>query len=299
MHLRCPNCHLTLDVSFFTTKPELWSLCYFCRQRALDSNTYYNGDALALAQATTSTYHGLTTETTSSKATVTLTKHQNKLLTSLIQSYQNSPAAVSELVSLDKFAQVILAIEDQNKPYETTGDFVQDMGQLGFDLSSVFHQNQLDYTTRQLIREKYHYTCQYCGRYGDSVDHKEPVFLSQDNHLDNLTLACRECNQLKGPMSYALFTTLNQRLAPLNQDLVTFEQTLNRLNDQIQKNRHRLAAQQHLTTDVRDPKLDQFRKKAKTLQFVYDSAQSDYQKLIALRHDFIQTQAKVHDRYFK
>ena len=299
MHLRCPNCRLTLEVDFFEVDGALASLCYFCRQQALASLDYFNGDALALAQATGQTYVRQPTAATSAPATLALNKHDKKLLISLIQNYQSSPEAVHQQVPLATFAQKILQIEAQTITYETTGDFVQDMAHLGFDLTSVFHQNQLDYTTRQLIREHYHYTCQYCGRYGDSVDHKDPVFFSQDNQLSNLTLACRECNQLKGHMSYALFTALNRRLAPLNRDLVKFEKTLHHLDDQIQDNRHQLAAQQHLTTDIQDPKLNQFRKKAKTLQFVYDSVQSDYQKLITLRHDFIQAQAKVQARYPK
>lgn len=295
MHLRCPYCQLTLPVAVFEDQTALDSLCAFCRQRGLSSVSYYNGDAKVLAMAKKVRYCGR--ETPKSQSALKLNKHQRKMLTSLIQSYQTSPKVLRKRVSFFEFARAILKVEDQIRPFETNGNFVQDMAQLGFEVGDLFHQNQLDYTTRQLIREKYHYRCQYCGRYGDSVDHKDPVFFSQDNDLANLTLACKECNRLKGDMSYALFTTLNAQLQPLNHDLVDFENTLQRLTTAIDTNRQKLAAQQHLSSDPKAPQLETFRKHAKTLQFVFDSVQSDYQKLIALRHDFISTHAKFNIQY--
>lgn len=293
MHLRCPYCGLTLQATFFEMAEGYQSLCHFCRQRSLRAADFYNGDAYYLAQALKRPYTGQTA--IQEQPNLALSRHQKKLLTSLIQSYQTSPAALKQAVSLLAFSKQVLAIEDGARDFETTGDFVRDLTQLGFELGGVFHQNHLDYTTRQLIREKYHYTCQYCGRYGTSVDHKDPVFISQDNRLHNLTLACSECNRLKGDMPYQQFMALNQQVTALNQQLVQFEKLQQHLQQLIDANRQQLAAQQHLSNDPKDPALAQFRQKAKTLQFVYDSGQSDYQKLIDLKHDFVVTQAKVAD----
>lgn len=45
---------------------------------------------------------------------------------------------------------------------------------------------------------KYKFTCQYCGRKAPDVileiDHIIPLSKKGSNKIDNLTLACRECN---------------------------------------------------------------------------------------------------------
>lgn len=291
MHLRCSHCHLTLPAHYFMHQNTWQSLCVFCRQRDLNAQDFYNGDVAAYAHALQSPYVGASKP--QSQPTQSLDKHLKKMITSLIQSYDASPVALHRQIPLTEFIPKVLAIEDETLPYESTGNFNQDMGQLGFDLSQIFHQNQLDYTTRQLVREKYHYTCQYCGRYGDSVDHKDPVFHSQDNELTNLTLSCKACNRLKGDMPYALFVRLNRQLQTVNQQLVTSQQALKRLSQRIQANQQQLAAQMHLTSDPTDPKLQPYRTVIKTLQFVYDSLNSDYQQLEHLRHDYIVSHAKV------
>ncbi|KRM33181.1 hypothetical protein FC83_GL003262 [Agrilactobacillus composti DSM 18527 = JCM 14202] len=286
---------MTMAESYFQQDTQLSSLCAICVQRGQDPKAFFNGDVYYLAQAQQRPYLGLTEPTAQPK--LRLSKKQRRFITTLLQNFATSPAIVHQVVPLSALAKQVILLEDGELPLPDTGVFNDVMAYLGFELGSLFHQNQLDYTTRQLIREKYQHTCQYCGRRGDSVDHKDPVFVSQDNSLANLTLACQECNRLKGDMPYALFQRLNAQIKPLNQALVGFENTLNNLQQMINTNRHTLAAQQHLTSDPSAPVLEPFRRKAKDLQFVYDSVQSDYQKRIQLRHDFIVSNALVHQRY--
>ncbi|MCD2255731.1 HNH endonuclease [Lactobacillus sp. CC-MHH1034] len=292
VHLRCVYCGLTLPASLFHVDQTYFSLCYFCRQRGLTNETFYNPYVFYYAQAREQTYVGATTAV-AAPTKLALSKQKRRALTKLITDYLTGPKRLQELVPLAQFAKSVLALEDQSGSLPLTGVLLDDLEHLKFHVKQYFHQNKLDYTTRQMVREKYHYTCQYCGRYADSVDHKNPAFLSQDNHIDNLTLACKECNRLKGDMPYDLFVTLNQRIMPLNHRLVQSEKTLRALQNEIDHNRRQLAARQHLTADIQDAQLQAFRHRAKVLQFVADSVTSDYQQQIKLRHDFILTQAQI------
>ena len=40
--------------------------------------------------------------------------------------------------------------------------------------------------------------CGYCGAPAEHIDHITPLVIDPDPHWDNLTAACRYCNQSKG-----------------------------------------------------------------------------------------------------
>lgn len=72
---------------------------------------------------------------------------------------------------------------------------------------------------RQKIYRKTDKRCAYCGRrvfetVPDSspvrltIDHIKPKVKGGTNHIQNLILACRECNQLKGDMKLRTFRKL-------------------------------------------------------------------------------------------
>lgn len=53
-------------------------------------------------------------------------------------------------------------------------------------------QNRSGY--KRKIRERDNYTCQFCGDYGDQVDHIIPYAISHDSSESNLRTLCRQCN---------------------------------------------------------------------------------------------------------
>ena len=66
----------------------------------------------------------------------------------------------------------------------------------------------MDWTTRELmaekLKEKQKGRCYYCGKKlnmidtGEHhVDHKTPVSRGGNNNIDNLVLACKQCNKEK------------------------------------------------------------------------------------------------------
>lgn len=50
---------------------------------------------------------------------------------------------------------------------------------------------------RKLILTRDNYTCHFCGKYGDTIDHKLPRAKGGHTTPDNCVCACYECNQLK------------------------------------------------------------------------------------------------------
>ncbi len=160
-------------------------------------------------------------------------------------------------------------------------------------LKVTFQLNEVTYLDRERVRVKYHYRCQYCGRYGKSVDHKAPVSLSHDNDFSNLTLSCSECNRIKGNMPYALFVRLNDQLKGVNKKLVDYEKTLIALKHELAVRRQNLHAAVHLKGVTIDPELQRLRRKNKQLQDAVDSLQSDYDQLRQARKVYFETGWKL------
>lgn len=50
---------------------------------------------------------------------------------------------------------------------------------------------------RRMVLERDDYTCQYCGNYGDTVDHVIPLAANGETNKDNLVAACFSCNSSK------------------------------------------------------------------------------------------------------
>ncbi|MCT7689114.1 MAG: HNH endonuclease [Lactobacillus crispatus] len=169
--------------------------------------------------------------------------------------------------------------------------FEQNLKGMGLEIN--FQLNEVDFIDRERIRAKYKYRCQYCGRRGHSVDHKDPVSLSHNNSLDNLTLACAECNRIKSDMPYKLFIQLNDQISEINKKLVKYEDALGTLREEFEHRRRYLAAQVHLKGVINDPELNAIRKQNKSLQDDIDSLQSDYDDLRQTRKTYFDTGWKL------
>lgn len=213
-----------------------------------------------------------------------------KYLENLINGYDGNEI-VRDQVPRTQFNTAIWSLIMGTADVQLTGDFKQDLALLG--LSVNYDLNNLDFITREMIRVKYHYTCQYCGRYGDSVDHKNPVSKSADNSLENLILACVECNKIKGTLPYEVFTRLNQPLAAVNQELVRLEQLVNAGKRELQRLKDQLAAQTHLAAEITAPELQQLRQQNKEFVDALDSLQSEYQSLRTNRRQYLTAAAKM------
>ncbi len=70
--------------------------------------------------------------------------------------------------------------------------------------------------SRKALFARDDYTCQYCGAYGDEVEHVYPRSRGGKNTWTNLVTACRECNALKADRTpeEAGMELMNQPFAP-------------------------------------------------------------------------------------
>ena len=84
--------------------------------------------------------------------------------------------------------------------YESSGD----VNKFGMNKDKVKEErSKLTPKIRYQVLKKYNYTCQYCGRTASDgvklhVDHIIPVSRGGKTEMDNLTVACEECNIGKG-----------------------------------------------------------------------------------------------------
>jgi 5-methylcytosine-specific restriction endonuclease McrA len=62
---------------------------------------------------------------------------------------------------------------------------------------------------RRAIFTRDHYTCQYCGRAAESIDHVHPRSRGGRHEWENVVASCRRCNTSKGDQ---LLTECNHRL---------------------------------------------------------------------------------------
>lgn len=289
MRIRCQYCRLNLaEEHFYLGKKQLTSICDICQTRGLLIGNFANLQSLGLAMARQWVYLGLPDNFNQEQLiALTLTKAERKSCNSLIDSFDVLPGSWQDQTLRFQFYQHVIKWQNQPDTVKLTGNFPIDLENLGCDTTTIFDKNNLDYTTRLYIREKYHYVCQYCGRYGDSVDHKDPVSLSDDNSLDNLTLSCRECNKLKGSMPYQQFVQWNNEIPATLNKLRRYQQTIERLSQRQKKLQSQLTVARHLASSEQAANLQPLRRQIKVLQGLLDGENSDYQKLIQIRHDYI------------
>lgn len=287
MKFQCSSCGLRIDSLHFKAaglvNDALTSICDICRQRGLDPSDYPNEVVSLFAQSSLYAFKGAKQ---AAQADL-LIKDQKvrKQYEAFLQDYDGNYVAQSQVSRADLNDAIIDSEDGVSFVPDNSLTFQENLERLG--LTANFQFNEVDYIDRERIRAKYHYRCQYCGRRGTSVDHKDPVSLSQNNDLDNLILSCSECNKIKSSMPYDLFIKLNGQVKDLNLKLVKYENLLGTLKEELALRRRNLAAQVHLKGVVDDPELAALRKENKRLQDAVDSLASDYQNLISLRETHI------------
>lgn len=258
--------------------PKLTSICDICLTRNLDAENYENPVIESISQVMLYGFLGKKNNgqiKTDSLNQYLVSNSNRRQYESFIQDYDGNEVALQQ-ISRREFNLAIIKSEDSEIDYvpESNVDFAVNMKKMGIEVD--FSLNEVDFVDRERIRHKYNYRCQYCGRRGTSVDHKDPVSLSHDNSFDNLILSCSECNKIKSNMPYQLFVKLNDQLTIVNKKLVKYEDALANLKEEFQAAKRNLAGKVHLKGIVNDPELNAIRKQNKKLQDAIDSLQSDY-----------------------
>lgn len=288
MKFQCSCCGLRMESLHFKEaglmNPKLTSICDLCRQRGQKAENYANGAVRVFAQTLLYTFVGQ--EKGKKKLPFFVNgKQLRKRYEALLDDFDGNEVAQKQ-IKRSAFNEAVIASEEGKTPFvpDQGRDFADNLAHLGLKVD--FQLNEVDFIDRERIRAKYHYRCQYCGRRGSSVDHKDPVSLSQNNKLDNLILSCAECNRIKSNMPYQLFVHLNDQIPQINQKLVKYENALGTLEEEFARRRRLLAGKMHLKGVVNDPELDAIRKENKKLQDAIDSLNSDYDALRKERADY-------------
>ncbi len=270
--------------------PKLTSICDICITRNLNPEDYANDAVAAFAQSLLYTFVGAKKQDQS--GFIVKNKKERKKYEAFLQDYDGNEIARSQIKRSDLNIAIIKS-EDGKLGYvpDQGVTFAQNLEKLGLEVN--FQLNEVDFIDRERIRAKYKYRCQYCGRRGRSVDHKDPVSLSHNNDLNNLTLSCAECNRIKSDMPYQLFIKLNNGIVDINKKLVKYENALGTLKEEFEHRRRYLAAQVHLKGVINDPELNAIRKQNKSLQDAIDSLQSDYDDLRLTRKTYFDTGWKL------
>lgn len=298
MKFQCSACGLRINSRHFKQKglinQQLTSICDLCIQRGKDAANFSNTAISVFAQGLLYTFIGKNdeAENDNDEKILVATKESRKRYEAFIQDYDGSELAQRQLAR-HNFNQAVIDSESGQIGFVPSLDltFAENLEKMG--LTVDFKLNEVDYIDRERIRAKYKYRCQYCGRRGRSVDHKDPVSLSHNNDFDNLILSCQECNRIKSDMPYELFTKLNDKIPRINQKLVKYENALATLKGEFEQKRRELAATMHLKGVVNDPELNQMRKQNKKLQDAIDSLESDYNELRILREQHFMTGWKL------
>jgi 5-methylcytosine-specific restriction endonuclease McrA len=89
-----------------------------------------------------------------------------------------------------------------------------------------------DFRAYVVARDKH--TCQYCGKpklYGRNltIDHLIPRCNGGSNHVDNLIVACKQCNTKKNTRSVESY--VEKRLAELEREKQTLEKLYGRITN--------------------------------------------------------------------
>jgi len=83
--------------------------------------------------------------------------------------------------------------------------------------STLIHRLYSREQIRELVFKRDRYTCNYCGKYGDTIDHVVPKSKGGMTSSENCVCACRCCNQLKDNMDVSdFFIRFNISNATLN-----------------------------------------------------------------------------------
>ena len=270
--------------------PKLTSICDICITRNLNPEDYANDAVATFAQSLLYTFVGAKKQDQS--GFIVKNKKDRKKYEAFLQDYDGNEIARQQIKRSDLNLAVIKS-EDGKLNYVPNQGVTFEQNLKGMGLEINFQLNEVDFIDRERIRAKYKYRCQYCGRCGHSVDHKDPVSLSHNNSLDNLTLACAECNRIKSDMPYKLFIQLNDQIPEINKKLVKYEDALGTLREEFEHRRRYLAAQVHLKGVINDPELNAIRKQNKSLQDAIDSLQSDYDDLRQTRKTYFDTGWKL------
>lgn len=270
--------------------PKLTSICDICITRNLNPEDYANDAVAAFAQSFLYTFVGAKKQDQS--GFIVKNKKDRKRYEAFLQDYDGNEIARSQIKRSDLNLAVIKS-EDGKLNYVPNQGVTFEQNLKGMGLEINFQLNEVDFIDRERIRAKYKYRCQYCGRRGHSVDHKDPVSLSHNNSLDNLTLACAECNRIKSDMPYKLFIQLNDQISEINKKLVKYEDALGTLREEFEHRRRYLAAQVHLKGVINDSELNAIRKQNKQLQDAIDSLESDYDNLRQTRKTYFDTGWKL------
>lgn len=286
MKFQCTCCGLRLDSLHFKQhgliNPKLTSICDICIQRGENPENYGNPVIRIFAQNLLFSFVGLNKET--DNKFFVKDKKVRKRYEAFLQDFDGNSLAKMQL-GRKELNEAVIASETGKLGFipDSGFTFADNLKNMGLNVN--FQLNEVDYIDRERIRAKYKYRCQYCGRRGRSVDHKDPVSLSQNNNLDNLILSCSECNRIKSNMPFDLFVKLNDEIPEINHKLVNYENALGPLKKEFQDRRNYLAAQVHLKGVINDPELNAIRKENKRLQDAIDSLESDYNALRNTREE--------------
>lgn len=295
MKFQCSSCGLRMASLHFKQaglmNPKLTSICDICIQRGRNPQEYANDAVATFAKALLYAFVGK--EDKQEVEWIVKTRQLQKRYEGFIQDYDNNRVALQQLARVD-FNQAVIASQDGEGFVPDPGrEFAYNLEKMGLKVD--FQLNEVDYIDRERIRAKYHYRCQYCGRSGRSVDHKDPVSLSHNNDFSNLILSCSECNRIKSDMPYDLFVSLNEQIKGINQKLVKYENSLGTLKEEFQHRRSYLAAEVHLKGVIADPELNAIRQENKKLQDAIDTLQSDYNELRHVRETYFATQWRLYE----
>ena len=97
-----------------------------------------------------------------------------------------------------------------NRRYESVLDYEKakrlvEEGAAGICHPTLIHHFYNRRTIKPFILERDGYTCHYCGKYGNTIDHKLPRSKGGLSTVTNCVCACLRCNQRKNDMDYEKF----------------------------------------------------------------------------------------------
>ncbi|WP_312471245.1 HNH endonuclease [Neobacillus sp.] len=114
-------------------------------------------------------------------------------------------------------------------------------GMAGIVHETLIHKFYDKQTFKQMILMRHNYTCWYCGKYGDTIDHVIPKVHGGISSPNNCVCACKRCNKNKDNLTLQEFlfyiepltTGENVQLLHLKQQLLYLIQTFKSLSSQL------------------------------------------------------------------